>query len=150
MNEQKGGKKTGWESRGGELALCTGHGLVKVATSPLSWCSFSQKLGGDPLLLQNLQSQQLQAKPHIRVEVGGWVVPKYQVCYSQNHLTWQLAPLDSMSQRNTAHHSIRPHKSNQTKAEAAREGSGLSGVSVRPRCITSLSLVHSIPWAVTA
>lgn len=127
VNEQKGGEKNGWKIRGGELALCTGQGLVKVATSPLSWCSFSQKLGGDPLLLQNLQSQQLQAKPHIRVEVGGWVVPKYQVCYSQNHLTWQLAPLDSMSKKkkkNTAHHSIRPHKSNQTKARKPEKDLG--------------------------
>jgi hypothetical protein len=65
------GKRRG----GGELALSTGQGLAKMsaytAPRPPSWCSSSPKLGGDQLLLKNLQSQQLQAKPHIRVEVGG-------------------------------------------------------------------------------
>lgn len=70
--EENGG--AGEEDGEGELALGTGHGLAKMSAytpPPLSWCSSSPKLGGDQLLLQNLQSQQLQAKPHIRVEVGG-------------------------------------------------------------------------------
>lgn len=53
-----------------------------------------------------------------------------------NHLTWQLAPLGSMSQKSTVHYTTLSHKTSQGRVEAPRGECGLPGVYVKARYLS--------------
>jgi hypothetical protein len=67
-----------------------------------------------------------------------------------NHLTWQQA------HQTARHRGLLPAtpsnltKSNQARAEAAKEGAGFPDIGVGAKCISGLSLAHSVPGAVAA
>lgn len=71
MKSRRKVEEAGKGRGGGELTVDPGQDDCLSPLPPPSWGRSFPKLGGDRLLLQNLQSQQLQAKPHIQLEVGG-------------------------------------------------------------------------------